>query len=78
MWGKKTNMMVTRRPMYCETIPAMAPPAIAPQLPIIVATVALCDENPFVVLRYVGYRSCDPCERKLNPESFVSMYSRVK
>ena len=78
-------MMVSRRPMYCESQPAIVPPldraisraqntaskqathAIAPQLPMIVATVESCALKPFVVCRYVGYRSCEPCERKLNP-----------
>ena len=57
--------IVSLLPMYWLVNPAIAPPAMAPQLPMMVALVAARAEKPFVVSRYVGKRSCEPCERKL-------------
>ena len=56
-----------RHQQSSNTANRQATHAIAPQLPMIVATVESCALKPFVVCRYVGYRSCEPCERKLNP-----------
>jgi hypothetical protein len=33
----------------------------------IVAMAAECAVKPLVFCRYVGYKSCEPCERKVNP-----------
>jgi hypothetical protein len=41
--------------------------AIAPQFPIIVATVASLALNPLLLCKYVGYKSWLPCAKKLNP-----------
>jgi hypothetical protein len=48
---RPTHTIATRRPMICERKPKTAPPEIAPQLPMIVATVASWDEKPLLVLR---------------------------
>jgi hypothetical protein len=37
---RPTHTIATRRPMICERKPKTAPPEIAPQLPMMVATVA--------------------------------------
>ena len=42
-------MIVNRRPSLWESQPAKTPPAIAPQFPIMVATVAVYAEKPLLV-----------------------------
>lgn len=47
-------MIVQRRPMICEMYPPNRPPATAPQLEMITATLSLCLFRPLVLVRYVG------------------------